>query len=364
MDSTKIEEQAAAWLVRRQSEEWSATDAAELAAWLEASTAHRVAFLRLEVGWEQTERLTALGAGRQPGAVPVRGDWRLSPLFEKTRPTVGPDTGNVSDGRVAPGASTGRSRFSTLATTRRVALAAAATILIAVGVGAYWSTVRGGEDYTTPIGGTASIPLRDGSSITLNTASRVRVALTDEQRHVDLDAGEAFFEVAKDPKRPFVVSAGDKRIVAVGTKFSVRRDGDDVRVVVTEGRVRIESADAHTDSQSSPAGGTVSLFSAGTIARASSAALQVQHKSSREVEEILSWRSGYLTFDETALADAVAEFNRYSSRKIYIDDPNVAAIRINGRFRAINADAFIRVLHDGFGIRAQETEDRIILTAN
>ena len=104
MDSRTIEDQAIAWLIRRESEEWTETDAAELAAWLAASTSHRVAFLRLEVGWERTERLTALGAGRPPGAVPARGDWRLSPLFEQSRLAVEPDTDKVSDRRIAAGA--------------------------------------------------------------------------------------------------------------------------------------------------------------------------------------------------------------------------------------------------------------------
>ncbi|MEJ1961315.1 MAG: FecR domain-containing protein [Gammaproteobacteria bacterium] len=73
--------------------------------------------------------------------------------------------------------------------------------------------------------------MRDGSAITLNTDSQLRVALTEAERRVDLKQGEAFFEVAKDSTRPFVVEAGRKRVVAVGTKFSVRRDGDFVEVV-------------------------------------------------------------------------------------------------------------------------------------
>jgi len=94
----------------------------------------------------------------------------------------------------------------------------------------------GGTRYSTPVGEIASVPMRDGSKVTLNTDSQIRVTLTDSERRVDLKYGEAFFEVSKDPKRPFVVNAGGKRVIAVGTQFSVRRDANDIQVVVTEGR--------------------------------------------------------------------------------------------------------------------------------
>ena len=335
MDSRTIEEQAAAWLVRRDSADWTEADATQLTAWLDESTAHRVAFLRLEAGWEQSERLTALGAGKPRGVVPPRGDWHVSPLFKLRQAATSP-------------------RYSRI----RPLAALAAGILVAV-IGAYFWAFHAGEGYTTPIGGVASIPLRDGSNVTLNTESKVRVAVTDAERRIRLDQGEAYFEVAKDAGRPFVVIAGDKRVVAVGTRFSVLRNGDEIRVVVTEGKVRVESADAPLDFESSKGG---PLLVAGTIARASSTAIVVESRSPQRAEEMLSWRGGYLMFDETALADAVAEFNRYNARKVYIDDPAVAALRINGKFRATNAEAFIRVLKDGFGIQARVSEDRVVLS--
>lgn len=336
MDSRTIEEQAAAWLVRRDNADWTEADAAQLTAWLDESTANRVAFLRLEVGWEQSERLAALGAGKSRGVVPPRGDWRVSPFF-----------------KLRQAATSQRHR------SMRPSVALAASLLVAV-VGAYVFLFHGGEGYTTPIGGIASIPLRDGSNVTLNTESKVRVAVSDAERQIRLDQGEAYFEVAKDAQRPFVVIAGDKRVVAVGTRFSVLRNGDEIRVVVTEGTVRVESTDAPLDFEASKGG---PLLVAGTIARASSTAVVVEASSLQRAEEMLSWRGGYLIFDETALADAVAEFNRYNARKVYIDDPAVAALRINGKFRATNADAFIRVLRDGFGIQARVSDDRVVLSA-
>lgn len=340
MDSRTIEDQAAAWLVRREGADWTEADAAELTAWLDASTANRVAFLRLEVGWEQSARLAALGAGRAPGVVPAPGEWRLSPFFESRQP--------------ATASSTNRSRVRSL-------VAIAASLLMCVALTAYFLLLHAGEDYSTPVGGTASIPLRDGSNVTLNTASKIHVATFDRERRIELDSGEAYFEVAKDPGRPFVVMVGDQRVVAVGTRFSVLREGNAIRVVVTEGKVRFESNDVPLDDESRD---DAPLLVAGAIARASDAAIRVEMGSLQRAEELLSWRSGYLIFDETALADAVAEFNRYNIRKIYIEDPRVAAIRINGKFRATNAQAFIRVLHDGFGIQARDAEEQIVLSAN
>jgi transmembrane sensor len=206
--------------------------------------------------------------------------------------------------------------------------------------------------------------MKDGSNVTLNTDSAIRVALSPTQREVQLDHGEAFFEVAKDPNRPFIVNAGDKRVIAVGTKFSVRRIDDEIRVFVTEGKVRVEDRRVAADSTSSVAAGEVSdrqvLLAAGGIARARDDSILVRQNALPEIENYLSWRTGYLTFTETPLADAVAEFNRYNNRKIVIADPQVAAIRIGGKFRATNVEVFVRLLTDGYPIDAQSKDDQII----
>ena len=194
-----------------------------------------------------------------------------------------------------------------------------------------------------------TVPLADGSHVTLNTDSRIRVALEAKERRVDLDRGEAFFDVAKDPARPFIVQAGDKRVVAVGTQFSVRRDHNDIRVAVTEGKVRVEDA-------SSPV-----VLTAGSVARTANTEVLVHEAAGAEVEELLSWRSGYVVFRDTALADAVAEFNRYNTRKIIIEDPAIAAIRIGGNFRSNNTDAFLWLLQSGFPVTVEETHDQVVL---
>lgn len=173
---------------------------------------------------------------------------------------------------------------------------------------------------------------------------------------MELQQGEAFFEVSKDPQHPFVVTAADQRIVVVGTKFSVRRDGHDVRVVVTEGKVRIEQERAESQTPSRE-------LAAGSVARAIGGSVAIEARPLPDVEELLSWRFGYVVFHETSLADAVAEFNRYNTRKIIIEDPEVAALRVSGNFRATNVESFARLLEEGFPIVVERQRDRVMLSA-
>jgi transmembrane sensor len=353
----EIETAASEWLVRRDSGVWTAKDQARLEEWLSASTLHRVAYLRLELAWEEAARLKALGAGIREDLPPARGQWNLTPFFKAPdqekglrsnaelsepvpEPASGADAGGVG-GR--PANSRRRLRIGVFAV--------AASLLLALGAGAYLWLVQGGEHYMTPIGGVASVTLKDGSKVTLNTDTEIRVGLSARERDVDLKRGEAFFEVEKDSQRPFVVSAGGKRVIAVGTRFSVRRDAEDLEVVVTEGKVRVEDA-----------GETV--LTPGAIAHAGDAGVLVQRKTVPEAQEHLSWRTGVLMFRDQTLGEAVAEFNRYNERKIVIADPKVTDLRIEGNFRATNVDAFVRLLESGFPVRARVEGDRVLLTSN
>jgi len=350
----QLEDLAAVWLAKRDSGDWTDDDQAELTGWIEASTANRVAFLRLEAVWEEARRLKALGAGLEPGSVPPPGEWQHSPFFDSRPPAQTSESSGPSlEAAHAAPESPARRRAWRL-------LAAAASILLAVGMGAtYFMHARGGVRYSTPIGEVASVPLQDGSNMTLNTSSRVRVDLSPKERRINLERGEAFFVVAKDPRRPFVVEAGSKRVVAVGTQFSVRRNGNDIRVVVTEGTVRVESLRSPALPEAEVSG---TALTAGTIAHASDGDVLVQKTSLPQAEEVLSWRRGYLTFRDTNLADAVEEFNRYNTHKIAIADPQVASIRISGTFRPTNYEAFVRLLEEGFSIHARNTEEGTTLT--
>jgi transmembrane sensor len=200
-------------------------------------------------------------------------------------------------------------------------------------------------------GGLESVALRDGSGVVLNTATRLQVELRLHERRIELQQGKAYFTVAKDPARPFVVEAGDKRVVAVGTQFAVRREGPGVRVVVTEGTVNLQ-------------GDGSARLPAGSVAHTRGADILVQNKSADELQALMSWREGHLTFRNDTLADAVAEFNRYNTRQIEIGDSQVGTLRISGTFRPTNYDAFVRLLREGYAIHTVERGNELILTQN
>ncbi|HEY5759337.1 MAG TPA: FecR domain-containing protein [Steroidobacter sp.] len=331
----QIEDEVARWLVKRDSGNWSEGDQAALSQWLDASTARVVAFVRLEAAWKRLQRLQSLGAGTPAGVIPSPDEWQLSPVF---------------DGKAG--------RPVTRQPWLKYGMAAALAVIACVISARVW--LFDTAVYSTPVGGIASVPMTDGSKVTLNTDSRIRVDLSSRERHVRLEQGEAFFQVAKDPSRPFVVTAGDRRVIAVGTAFSVRRDADDsVRVAVTEGTVRVE--------QQMPLMGRKQagdmLLPAGNIALTRSDQVMLQEKPLSAVEEAVSWRTGFVVFHETALTEVVAELNRYNTRKIVLQDASLATIRLSGRFEPTQYQAFVRLLENGFAIRATDEGERIVLTA-
>lgn len=332
-DSRTIEQRAAEWLARREFGAWADHDEHALQAWLDAATAHRIAFLRLQAAWSESDRLQALAAGwRQPGP-PPRGYW-TTPAGERIE--------------LAPRAPARRSRLPGIAMAGVLLVACT----LAAGLGWRGYTRVDSAQYRTALGATDTLPLADGSQAVLASDSRIDVRLSRRQRHVALEQGEAFFVVAKDPGRPFVVAAGGHDVVAVGTRFSVRRDGPDLRVVVTEGTVRLQSRGADR-----PA----ALLPAGSIALVRHDDVLVRSVPLADAERLLDWRQGLLAFRDTTLAEAAAEFNRYNARKLVIGDPAAGALRIGGSFRADNAGAFVRLLEQGFPVRADERGGRIVL---
>lgn len=366
----QIEEQAARLLAKRDSGAWSDSDQAQLESWMGEATAHRVAILRLEAAWDGARRLKAVAAGLRPGTVPPRGAWLQTPFF---------DVGNEAVGRLPTSA--GRrtwwhGRPIRRWETRKFAAAAAIPLVLIGGYFIFKTSVLDRGRYTTAVGQVASVSLPDGSTMTLNTASEVRLRYSRTERRVDLARGEAFFDDVKDPHRPFVVYVGDKRVVAVGTAFSVGRDNDDIRVVVIQGEVRFEQSKAGpaptargpgepalsgTHGEPTHAELADVLLNPGSVARATSGDLLVQKMSLAQAEQALSWRSGYLTFHDTTLADAIEQLNRYNSHKIVITDSAVAAIRISGTFRPTDYEAFVHLLEKAYSIRAATTEEQTSL---
>lgn len=343
MDSAQIELDAAAWLARCDSGNWNETDERAFAAWQAQSTAHRIAVIRIQTTWQKADRLQALGAGIARGEIPKPGSWQLPRLSGNDKRTQ----------HIA------RPAFEAPAFARRIfkPWALVASLLLALcGACIGYFVYREPNIYRSAIGETRVVTLPDRSTLTLNTNSAVRVTLTATERRIDLYNGEVFFEVAQDPQRPLVVNAAGKRIVVVGTRFSVFREPLDVRVVVTEGQVSV------AELRDGRAVGPETRLPAGSIARAGAAGVIVKHSTVAEAETYTTWLKGYIALHDTELATAVAEFNRYNKRQLVIADPAIAAMRIGGNLRATNIDAFIRVLEEGFAVRAEDQGNRIVLT--
>src|SRR6516164_4702497 len=204
VDSETIEASAAEWVIRRFGESWSETDQERLDSWLSDSTLHRVAYLRLEAVWREIPRLKALGAGNPAGVVPPPGTWST---LQSLSTSIGTDRSWL---RAPP--------------FRRQAVAA--VILLILFAGFYWAFahMRGGlHEYATAVGGLQVVRLGDGTEVTLNTNTHLRVALGSRARRIELDSGEAYFVVAEDPSRPFVVRVADHMVTAVGTQFAIKR---------------------------------------------------------------------------------------------------------------------------------------------
>jgi transmembrane sensor len=219
--------------------------------------------------------------------------------------------------------------------------------------------------------GPERLSLPDGSMVDLDAGAKVEVQFTPEVRNVRLVRGTAFFTVAKNPAQPFVVSTGEVSVRAVGTAFSVALDPQDVSVLVTEGRVRVQEMPAPTAPPSVEARELSALDAGqqGVVRRAAPQAperwaISVTRLTPAEIERALAWQGPRLEFADLPLAAVVAEFNRFSPRKLVVGDEAAAATRVGGSFRADRPEAFLRGLELGFNISSSPHGNEIILRRN
>ncbi|MBX3737898.1 MAG: FecR domain-containing protein [Candidatus Didemnitutus sp.] len=203
------------------------------------------------------------------------------------------------------------------------------------------------------------LALPDGSRVELKDGSRLVVQYSEKERRVKLTGGEAHFSVWKDAQRPFVVDAAGVEVRAVGTAFNVRLDAQDVQVLVTEGRVKVEQAGA-----TGPAPVFVSVGQMATVNRAETSAPAIATVTTEDIARELAWQAPRLQFNETPLADAIAEFNRLNRQQLELGDPELGALRIGGTFRPDNVEGFVRLLVNDtdLGVRAETAgENRTVL---
>lgn len=319
-----IETRAAQWVLERDRGDLSPQRREALEIWLSADARHRDAYLRFYEAWRVSAGLRA---------------WR----------------------QAAGGIRLNASNSGPLRPKRRFALVA--SVLLPLIVALAWVLWPVGTVYFTAVGGYQRIVLDEGSVLQLNTDTRLRVRLTNHERRIQLERGEAYFEVSHDPGRPFIVIAGNQRVMAVGTQFSVRRDKDDIRVSVTEGTVRVtrQTSNLGLTLSSQPAD-EVTVLPAGAIAdipRAGTA--HVERHPLPEVESELTWRTGTLVFHDRPLSDVIAEVNRYHRRQVIIADPGLSRLPFGGNLRSTDQQSLIDALRT-LDIHVEETADTITLS--
>lgn len=206
------------------------------------------------------------------------------------------------------------------------------------------------EAFSTTVGEVRKLPLADGSIATVNTASRITVDLESSQRHIVVEDGEAWFQVAHDKQRPFIVDAGDVRVKAIGTAFSVRRHEDGVDVLVTKGVVETWRVGRETERTRLKEGqrSFVPISASKIVAVAAD----------DEIDRALAWRSGGLALNGEPLSYAVAELNRYNRHQLAVEDPVLSRTPIVGYFHTDNPEGFARSVAALIGARAEITANQ------
>ncbi|WP_029978015.1 FecR family protein [Pseudomonas sp. PH1b] len=293
----RIRDEAAAWFTRLQEPELSSEQQLQFQQWLAEDPQHRYEFQLLEALWAATDlvpraRLQALCD---------------APAKARRRPLL------------------------------RVALAAGVAAL-AVGLGLFSGLnqpVSYSAEFATALGERRHVALPDGSQIDLNSRSHLQVRYARNQRLIELVEGEALFSVEHDTDRPFVVAAGVGKVTVTGTRFDVRRDAQQTRVAVEQGRVKVQGRDAAADDfiTLTPGQGT-HVDEHGKVAAAYAV----------DPEALTAWRSGKQVFNDARLADVVAEVSRYREQPLRLASAAVGELRLTSVFKSDDTQALLKAL--------------------
>ena len=346
----QIIEEAAEWFVEFSTGEPDRAAKQAFNAWLRQSPQHVRAYLELLPTWEDASL-------PQPGhnAGPLE-------LIEWARQSenVVPWHSARDSPALLESAATNRqtARHSLRSRLPRIRRTMAACVALAViGGFVFGSLAVQGETYTTAIGEQRIVKLEDGSTVELNTASRVRVHFSRHQRDIDLIKGQALFHVAKDPLRPFLVASNDTLIRAVGTEFDVYQRASATTVTVLEGRVTVHSNFARSDAGTADS----APLSAGEqiTVNVPSAVPSLPSPQRANVAVATAWTQHRLVFDSTPLTEVAAEFNRYNTRHLIVDARGLAHFHISGSFASTDPSSLLRFLEAQHGLSVHETPSDI-----
>lgn len=313
-DQPSVDDIATAWFVRLRDDNVNNGDRAKFEAWLDADAAHAKAYSELERLWEGLELID--------------------------RENAGLDEAVLAQQAVAQKATLGHKGV--------LRLAAAASVMLFAGIGAY--NLAGPSpfaDHRTGTGEQLEIALQDGSTVHLNTATSLSVDFTEGSRRITLHGGEAYFEVTGNPDRPFVVETDRGDIEALGTAFSVQDLEDRMSVIVVESQVEVTAVD-----------GASVILGDGQGVRVTDAGLQAL---STDHDDALAWLQGRMVFESRPLGDVLEELDRYRRGTIVVLDDITRAMPVTGSFSVHDTDETLDTIEQALPIKVRRMSGFLVL---
>ncbi|MEX0298384.1 MAG: FecR domain-containing protein [Kordiimonas sp.] len=312
-----IEEQALNWLARLDSSDTTERDWADFSKWLDASPQHKTMYEEVKRDWRRFDVLSELDKTAKQA------------LDEELLPET---THSIS------------TRYPNLQT---LAAMAAVLFIAIIGLGGTEYFHSPANIYQTDVGAQKTVTLEDGSSIKLNTDTKIEVDFLSDERRLTLISGEAYFDVAHDPARPFKVKVLNRQVQAIGTAFNIYRKKDEFSVLVTDGTVKVsESQDSATGNVPSPRASSYEaiVVTKGEKIRVNKDASAAVRVVAPSVDKDLSWQNGELEFSGETLEGVVQQFSRYTDKKIFLMGDDIRYLKVGGVFEAGNVEALVSAL--------------------
>ena len=390
-----IEQQASEWLAKLDAETPSAEVLAGFKEWVNNAEENRLAFEEMVAFWDDMNILTQAVLPReqlQAKAIQKAAQEPIQELIQEPNQTaltrlLSPLQALFTHITVSARA------ISTISTK-----AAFATIMLTIGLlitTSLWSPAP--KLYTTDIGEQKTIELADHSIVQLNTNSRLEVDYSADYRRLRLVQGEAHFDVAHNPDRPFEVYAGQGLVRAVGTSFTVHMRKIDVEVIVTEGAVEFDRTDStapaqqpktqinvtaiqgpldtetgkseisgsatgnsETSASTNPATTTLKVEAGNMLTYSANDLDDIKQLVASQIEQQLAWRQGMLMFQGEPLQNVVDEISRYTDLKIIIPERSAREMKVGGLFKVGDTESLFEALRDGFDIHVKKVSRNVV----
>ena len=387
-ETKTIDQQASEWLAKLDAENPSAEVLAAFKDWVNATEAHRLAFEEMVAFWDDMNILTQ--------AVLPREQLQAKAIQKAAHERVPEPNQTPLVGLLSP--LQALFTHSTVSTRAISTKAAFATVMLTIGLlitTSLWSPAP--KLYITGIGEQKTIELADHSIVQLNTNSRLEVDYSDDYRRLTLVQGEAHFDVAHNPDRPFEVYAGQGLVRAIGTSFTVHMRKIDVEVIVTEGTVEFDRTDStavaqqpktqinvtaiqgplntetgnsatgnsetgnsETSASTNPAKPSLKVEAGNMLTYSANDLDDIKQLVASQIEQQLAWRKGMLMFQGEPLQNVVEEVSRYTDLKIIIPERSAREMKVGGLFKVGDTESLFEALRDGFDIHVKEVSSNVV----